>query len=120
MKKIEGFFAYPSNPGRLAHCIKDAIKIANKSGGCIYKSWEENNIAGKPLTAPIFQGLESTNVLVADITTLNFNVTFEIGYAIGIGRRVFLTKSKEYKTHDDEINRIGIFDTLVNKFFCKL
>lgn len=112
MEKINGFFAYASKPYQLTRTIQEAIEKANKSGGCSYTSWEENDIAGKPLTAPIFEGLDSANVLVADITTINFNVTFEIGYAIGIGRRVFLTKSAEYASDDDLINRIGIFDTL--------
>ncbi len=112
MDKIEGFFAYASQPHQLTRVIQEAVESANHSGGCHYTTWEENDIAGRPLTAPIFEGLENANVLVADITTLNFNVTFEIGYAIGIGRRVFLTKSAEYVADDDLINRIGIFDTL--------
>lgn len=112
MQKIDGFFAYASHPYQLTQLIQEAVALANKTGGCHYATWEENDIAGKSLTAPIFEGLESANVLVADITTLNFNVTFEIGYAIGIGRRVFLTKSSEYQADDDTINRIGIFDTL--------
>lgn len=112
MEKIEGFFAYASQPHQLTKLIQEAVEKANQSGGCHYTTWEENDIAGRPLTAPIFEGLEGANVLAADITTLNFNVTFEIGYAIGIGRRVFLTKSSEYVTDDDLINRIGIFDTL--------
>lgn len=112
MEKIEGFFAYASRPHQLTRVITEAVEIANRSGWCRFATWEENDIAGRPLTAPIFSGLENANVLVADITTMNFNVTFEIGYAIGIGRRIFLTKSTEYKSEDDLINRIGIFDTL--------
>ena len=112
MDKIEGFFAYPSKPYQLTLVIKEAIEKANNTGGCKYTSWEENDIAGKPLTAPIFEGLNNANVLAADVTTINFNVTFEIGYAIGIGRRIFLTKSREYSSDDELINRIGIFDTL--------
>lgn len=112
MDKIEGFFAYASRPYPLTQVIREAIEKANKTGGCRYTGWEENDISGRPLTAPIFEGLNSANVLVADITTINFNVTFEIGYAIGIGRRVFLTKSAEYETNNELINRIGIFDTL--------
>ena len=112
MENIQGFFAYPKEPEQLAQVIRCAIEKSNKSTNCHFRSWEENDIAGKPLTAPIFEGLKTSDVLVADITTLNFNVTFEIGYAIGIGRRIFLTKSAEYNSDNDAINRIGIFDTL--------
>jgi hypothetical protein len=112
MEKREGFFAYASRPQQLTTTICDAVKLANQTGGCHFVTWEESDIAGKPLTAPIFEGLTNANVLIADITTTNFNVTFEIGYAIGIGRRVFLTKCSEYATNDELITRIGIFDTL--------
>lgn len=112
MDKTVGFFAYPSQPNQLSIVITDAIEQANKDGGCSFKSWEENDIAGRPLTAPIFQELETSNILVADITRLNFNVTYEIGYAIGKGKRVFLVRNKEFKHEADKITKIGIYDTL--------
>ena len=112
MDNIRGFFAYPSKPKQFVQVIRHAIEKLNKIANCKFKSWEENDIAGRPLTAPIFEGLETSDVLIADITKLNFNVTFEVGYAIGIGRRIFLTKSSEYTSDNDAINRIGIFDTL--------
>ncbi|WP_018234452.1 hypothetical protein [Thioalkalivibrio thiocyanodenitrificans] len=87
MDKIEGFFAYASQPHQLTRLIQEAVAIANRSGGCHYTTWEENDIAGRPLTAPIFEGLDGANALVADITTMNLNVTFETGYAIGIVNR---------------------------------
>lgn len=112
MEITKGFFSYPARPEQVAQLIRSAIQKANKRSNCNFTSWEENDVAGRPLTAPIFERLESSNVLAADITTLNFNVTFEIGYTIGIGRRIFLTKSSEHNLDHDAINRIGIFDTL--------
>jgi len=112
MERQEGFYAYPSSPHQLAEVIREGIASANRYSASHFATWEENDIAGRPLTAPIFQGLENSTILVADITTLNFNVTFEIGYAIARGRRIFLTKSQEYEEQTDIINRIGIFDTL--------
>ena len=103
MDNIDGFFAYPSKPKQLVQVIRHAIEKSNKYANCNFRSWEENDIAGRPLTAPIFEGLETSDVLIADITRLNFNVTFEVGYAIGIGRRIFLTKSSEYTSDNNAI-----------------
>jgi hypothetical protein len=50
--------------------------------------------------------------LVADISTLNFNVTDEIGYAIGMDKRVLLIKNKTVAGDENELKRVGIFDTL--------
>ncbi len=112
MDKVSAFYAYTARPQELARTISAAISRASTSGRGLYTGWEENDIGGRPLTAPIFQGLDESNLLLADITFVNFNVTFEIGYAIGLGRRVFLTKSREYKNDQELTDRIGIFDTL--------
>jgi hypothetical protein len=47
-----------------------------------------------------------------DITTLNFNVTYEIGYAIGKGKRILLTKNKSISFDGVRIEDVGIFDTI--------
>jgi hypothetical protein len=39
-------------------------------------------------------------------------VAYEIGYAIGRGKRVVLVKNKAIATDDTELKRVGIFDTL--------
>jgi len=51
--------------------------------------------------------------VAADITRLNFNVTYELGYAIGLGKRGLPLVSKALKTDEQLINRVGIYDTLI-------
>lgn len=112
MDKLHGFVAYPSSPYQMGVAIKDAVELVNRRGGNSFSLWEENDIAGRPLTNPIFKNIEEARLLVADITKLNFNVTYEVGYAIGIGRRVFLIRSNEFNVDNETITKIGIFDTL--------
>jgi len=50
--------------------------------------------------------------LFADVTTVNFNVTFEVGYAIGLGKRVYITRNANFRRETELIDKIGIFDTL--------
>ena len=50
--------------------------------------------------------------LIADITSLNFNVTFEIGYSIGIRKRVYLVRNGNFRRDATLTDAIGIFDTL--------
>lgn len=112
MTKKIGFVAYPSSPHDLVSPIRDGIADVNRYGGFSLTGWEENDIAGRPLTAPIFQNIEAADFLIADITRLNFNVTYEIGYAIGRKKRIFLIRNKEFKNQQMLIDRIGIYDTL--------
>ena len=106
------FVAYPSSPSIVGSCIRAAAHRANIRPGVRFSIWEENDIAGRPLTAPVLKTIEESRVLVADVTRLNFNVTYEIGFSIGMGRRAFLVRNRSVKLEEEKIRRVGIFDTL--------
>lgn len=110
---MRSFFAYPSSQQEVVKVIRAAKEqVANSGVQHDVQLWEENEICGRPLTSPIFDGIKEADFLIADITSLNFNVTFEIGYAIGLGKRVYLTRNSNFRRTGDLIDKIGIFDTL--------
>jgi hypothetical protein len=74
--------------------------------------WESSNIAGRPLTEPLLSDIEQASVLVADITRINFNVTYEIGYAIGLRKRLLLIKNSVVSSDEILVSKTGVFDTL--------
>src|SRR5438045_4013712 len=89
-----GFVAYPSHPKIVSDPIRAAIAILKGSPTApSLTGWEENDIAGRFIIEPILSKIDQGNLLVADITRLNFNVVFEIGYAIGRRKRVVLTRN---------------------------
>lgn len=104
---MEGFFAYPSNPKDIGEVVTEA---ARQVPGLT--TWEQNDIAGRFIVDPVFEQISGSDYLAADITKLNFNVSYEIGYAIGKARRVYLVKSGAIQGDDDTIQEIGIYDTL--------
>jgi hypothetical protein len=111
VKKV--FFAYPSSQIEVMQAAAGAGRLVASRGNEIYlRLWVENDIAGRPLTDPIFQEIQQCDILFADVTTINFNVTFEIGYAIGLGKRVYITRNTNFRREVELIDRIGIFDTL--------
>jgi hypothetical protein len=108
-----GFVAYASQPGWIGKTIEAGLhKYQQFNGPSNFSSWEENDIAGRFLATPILVKIQTSKCLVADISTLNFNVTYEIGYAIGSGKRVIISRNKSIITDENEIKRVGIFDTL--------
>lgn len=74
-------------------------------------TWEENDIAGRPLIDPILEQIDSSDALLCDVTRLNFNVTFEIGFAIARNKRLIITRNSSF-ARDERIDLVGIFDTL--------
>lgn len=113
MAKSSGFVAYPSDPPEISETIREAVAAVNAvSRDLRYESWEEKDIAGKPITLPILTGIEEAQVIVADVTRLNFNVTYEIGYAIGAHKRVLLIRNKAIQRDSTLEIKTGVFDTL--------
>ena len=110
---VQAFFAYPSSERDAVRAVHDAkARLALSRRDLVVQLWEENDISGRPLTDPIFENITAADMLFADVTVMNFNVTFEIGYALGLGKRVHLVRDQNIGRQSGLITRIGIFDTL--------
>lgn len=115
---MKAFYAYPSSEKEVNDAINSAQSILKKSKPLLDLClWTQNNICGLPLTDPIFENIKASDLVIADITTLNFNVTFEIGYAIGLNKCILLTKNNNIKHDTNSMDKIGVFDTLGYKSY---
>lgn len=112
-EKLKGFYAYPSAPSEIGQTIEKAVcDISARDSSIQVKSWTSLDIAGQFIAEKVIEGIESSDFLIADISRLNFNVTYEIGYAIGTGMPIILTKNGSVTESNITIREVGIFDTL--------
>jgi nucleoside 2-deoxyribosyltransferase len=91
--KESGFYAYASLPAEIGQTIEQSVSGSNVE----VNTWKALDIPGHFISEKVIEGIDSCDFLVADISVMNFNVTYEIGYAIGKGKRVLLTKIGVYK-----------------------
>jgi len=113
MPELQGLVAYPSEPTEIGSTIKAGLEaLQEQTGLSRLKSWEENEIGGYFIDTPILKNIDEGNVLVADITRLNFNIAYEVGYGIGKKKRVLLIRNTALVSDKDLIRQVGIFDTL--------
>lgn len=111
--KLTGLFAYPSEPTALTDIIQRALHHLNSNEHTRgIESWEETDIPGKFIGTEVMRKIAEGTVFIADVTEMNFNVAFEIGYAIGRKKRLFLVRNRTIKSDLDLIREVGIFDTL--------
>jgi hypothetical protein len=107
------FVAYASRDAELRTVVSTGVGKANAQNRSFqYKPWEFNDVAGKPLTSPILEGIDSSAYVVADITYLNPNVVYEIGFSIGRKKRAFLVRHRGTDGDKKIAQTVGIFDTL--------
>jgi len=113
MSELTGFYAYPSQPNEIGQCIEKAVDEYNRSQpDARVNTWVQLDIIGHFISTEVLKAIDEADFLVADITKLNFNVTYEIGYAIGKSKRVLLTKNKSIENQELMADKVGIFDTL--------
>lgn len=107
------FVAYPSSPPAIGETLERALtRLRSLHRWAEVTSWPQLDIAGRFLADPIFGRIHDADLLVADITKLNFNVVFEIGFAIGKRKRVFLVQNRALQLDHDLVTQVGLFDTL--------
>jgi hypothetical protein len=111
--KLKGFFIYPSLPTHLSQTVATAVRELKKhSSDSQWKSWEDLSTAGQIIFCQVCKAINDSDFIVANITTLNFNIMFEIGYAIGLNKPVIPVRDTTYIKDEDFFNELGIFDVL--------
>ena len=109
------FVAYPSAPSQIGQTLKEAARQIASVSALTIIPWEGLDIPGNFIVENIFNEIDGSEFVIADITRLNFNVTFEIGYAIGKGKRAFLLVNRALQPDTRSLRDLGVFDTLGHK-----
>jgi len=106
------FFLFPSEPAIIARTIEQAIlKIKAANPDLSVMSWRELNIAGRIIFCEVCKAMRFARAAVTDVTTLNFNVLFELGFAIGLGLGVIPIRDTSYIRDKKSFDELGMLDT---------
>jgi nucleoside 2-deoxyribosyltransferase len=100
------FFAYPSQPRTLSETIREAAAEINKARVVNVRTWEEMAVTGKNVIQEICREINESQIFCVDLTGLNPNVLFELGYAIARDKRIwpiFDTSFPELRKRFDEL-----------------
>lgn len=107
------FWAYSSSLYQVGDSINDAAKRLRSAS---YKldviTWEQLDSPGRFIIDGILERIDDADLFIADITDLNFNVVFEVGYALGRCKRLFITLNQSLSPPLKLLSQLGIYDTL--------
>lgn len=112
LNQTQTFFLYSSKPEQIAFTIEAAADKLGRSGDLAVTTWKDLPIAGKVIFCEICKGMRRSVTVVADVTTLNFNLLFEIGYAIGLGLPVLPIRDTTYAVDKRNFEELGLLDTM--------
>ena len=110
---LPGFFAYPSTPSLIGDTVERALhNLREKSGVTSVQSWRETDVAGRFIAEQVINKIDGVQAFIADVTELNFNVTYELGFALARGKRTVLVRRKGLALSPPLVTDVGIFDTI--------
>ena len=108
-----GIFLYPSSPEIIANTIEEAARRTKViSGQPNWLTWKDFETTGQIIFCQICKAQRFTGLVVADVTTLNFNLLFEIGYALGLGLPVLPIRDSNFAKDKKLFDELGLLDTL--------
>jgi hypothetical protein len=109
----DGLFLYPSAPEIIAMTIEETIrKFQNTHPGERWNTWKDLGIAGQIIFCEICKAIRHTKVIIADVTSLNFNLLFEIGFSLGLNKPVVPIRDTSYIRDQKVFDDLGLLDTL--------
>jgi hypothetical protein len=111
-RQPKGFFAYASVPHSIPTTIKAAIESISSSQNATLVSWETLGIGGKYIVREICDAIDDCDFFCADITTINPNVMFELGFAIARDKRIWLIRDDSYLDAKAEFDQLRLLTTV--------
>lgn len=122
------FYAYPSHPAHIAETVEEALSTINQTKRVKVISWASLRNTGKIIIREILREISKADIFMCDLTGLNPNVMFELGYAIASGKRVWVSLDTSNSSNLNLIKRLPIIsqigycpyvnhDDIVRQFF---
>jgi len=97
MKRII-FFAYASGHFDNIDAIKAGTKEYNSHQGTFHvRLWEDLSVDGVRIAQRVFEAIDECEIFACDLTYLNHNVLFELGYAIASKKSLLIFVNESIK-----------------------
>lgn len=111
---MRNFIAFPSQDRVHADTIERA-SIGATTPDREYMAWSRQDASGSPVDKAVESWLDEAAAVIADLTYINDNVTYEIGYAVGARKDLRLIRNPTVDVSD--LKQIGLLDTLIRDHF---
>jgi hypothetical protein len=75
-------------------------------------NWEDLKVSGQVVIDEVLDAIDASSLVVLELTHLNLNVLFELGYAIGSNHRVWPLRDLSDEEADRKWQQFGLLTTL--------
>lgn len=114
-----GFFAYGSQYSSSGECIEEAIEQINKTGEAKITSWTDLRNSGRFIINEVLDEIDKSDFFCCDLTGLNDNVLFELGYALAQRKPIFIVNDVSYDESYKKYRELDLLSTLGYRKYTK-
>ncbi|MHB8124187.1 MAG: P-loop ATPase, Sll1717 family [Desulfitobacteriaceae bacterium] len=111
-----GFFAYPNLPKDRCEIIESAVTLVNKQQSKTkfrLVSWAGMSKRSARIISNIIEEIKKAEIFFADISGLNFNVLFEVGFAFGKQKKLLLlTQGFSTQERNEDLKELELINGL--------
>ena len=111
-QEVRTLFLYPSEPKIIASTIEAASAKLHQSAPVDSITWRDLHTAGQIIFCRICKASRFAECVVADVTTLNFNLMFEIGSALGLGVPVIPVRDSTIVRDRVDFDHLALLDVI--------
>ena len=109
-RRARVFYGYPSQPPFVGESVANAIEQLNghptiRQNRVRLRAWPTIRASGKVLAHEIMESIDSAQIFACDLTYPNDNVSFELGYAVGRFKRIFISLDEGIEGSGHRFNR---------------
>lgn len=110
--QVRTLFLYPSDPEIIASTL-EAASAKLRSIASVYSiTWRDLHTAGQIIFCEVCKASRFAQCIIADVTTLNFNLMFEIGFALGLGLPVIPVRDTTIVRDRADFDRLALLDVI--------
>jgi hypothetical protein len=107
---VNCFFAYPSKPSDFVETVELFIDEFNGTYSNLAKitSWKNIGATGRIIIDQVCSFIDKSEMFLCDLTYLNSNVLFELGYAISHKKQIWLAINSTNENAIKNFRKLGI------------
>lgn len=102
------FFGYPQHPTVHGDVMRAVARALKSTASVETTTWEDLEVDGRIVIQRVLGAIDYCDMAIFDVTSPNPNVLFEIGYAIGRGKLIWLALDKTFQSARRDWDELAI------------